>query len=517
MDKSDHDVQVDTIDAENVVVFGMVEARPAVNARRVIVDPQYSLTLGQVVEAVVADDLVIVANHHEVIGMASIPNLNAAAQTIIEQTGATGLVVKAGALGALVFRPNAEVVGVPAIKTERVFPIGSGDVFTAALAKQYLEGQDLVTAARQASLRTAGYVTTRQLGPVEMPPDVAETASPTVHSVQNPPTVYVAASFANAEQRWSASTIADGIRDIGGRSLYPLRDLGQKQEAVSTAQADLRGLDSCNALVLLADVARTGPFFEAGWATCRGLPTVVVNSDSDPDRYTMLRGTGAESVSDLSTAAYRSVWAAVEHQKVAPDAVRLMLLSGGIDSAAVAAVERPEHTLFIDYGQASAEAERTAARAVANYLGLELTELSVNFSALGCGLITGSPQIPNAPSPEWFPFRNQFLVTIAAAHAVKNNQHAVVVGLVAGDGRRHADGTPEFIFNLDSLLRSQEMQIRILAPQINTPPSDLLNKSGLPQELVHLTHSCHVSNNPCQVCPGCRRREELLRVTFSTQ
>ena len=335
--------------------------------------------------------------------------------------------------------------------------------------------------------------------------------------MQNPPTVYVAASFANAEQRWSASTIADGICDIGGISLYPLRDLGQKREATSTARADLEGLDCCDAMVLLADVARTGPFFEAGWATCRGLPIVVMNSDSDPDRYTMLRGTGAESVSDLSTAAYRSVWAAAEHRQAAQNVVRLMLLSGGMDSAAVAAIERPEYALFIDYGQAPAKAERTAARAVADHLGLDLAELSVDFSALGSGLITDSPQIPNAPSPEWFPFRNQFLVTVAAAHAVKNSQNAVLLGIVSGDGDRHADGTSEFILNLDSLLRSQEMEIRLLAPQAKTAPSDLLVQSGLPEEVVRLTHSCHVSNDPCRACPGCDRRDEILSLTFPPQ
>ena len=72
-----------------------------------------------------------------------------------------------------------------------------------------------------------------------------------------------------------------------------------------TAQQDLDALDACDSLVLLADVARTGPFFEAGWASRIGLPVVVVSSDKDEGRYTMLRGTGACVIDDLSTAVYQ--------------------------------------------------------------------------------------------------------------------------------------------------------------------------------------------------------------------
>ena len=36
--------------------------------------------------------------------------------------------------------------------------------------------------------------------------------------------------------------------------------------------------------------------------------------------------------------------------------------------------------------------------------------------------------MPVGPTPEWFPFRNQFLVTIAAAHAAKHGFGAVLLG-----------------------------------------------------------------------------------------
>ena len=511
----DRNVEVPPVDSDDAVVFGMVEARPAVTARRIVVDPQHSLSLHQVSETVDAVELIVVANRREIIALADGSDLQASVDVITRRTSAAGVVVKAGALGALVYRAGERVEGIPALITPKVFPIGSGDVFTAALALHYFENGDLAAAAHFASRKTAAYVTVQHLGPVNLEGEARETVPPTAHSVQNPPWVYVAASFANPEQRWSGRVIDKGIDDIGGRSLYPLREVGEKEDAEVTAQADLENLDRCDALVLLADVARTGPFFEAGWATSHGQPVVVMNSDPNPDRYTMLDGTGAKLVSDLATAAYQAVWAALEHRDGLASMRKLMLLSGGLDSAAVAALERPARALFVDYGQVPAEAERRAARAVAQHLHLELDELDIDLDAVGSGLLAGRGQPEAAPTSEWFPFRNQQLATIAAAHALVHGLGAVVLGTVAGDGDRHADSTPGFMSTLDMLVRRQEGGVRVLAPHINALPHVLLARSGLTDEVMNQTHSCHAGNRACGECPGClRRREVLARVSL---
>lgn len=512
MHDADRDIEVPQVVADDVVVFGMVEAKPTVGARRAVVDPQHSLSLDQVAELIMAEELVLVANLREARDLAKEHDLETAVETIFSRIGVAGVVIKAGALGALVFRANAEVVGVSAIATRRVFPIGSGDVFTAALAAHYFATGDLTAAAREASRRTASYARLRHFVPVDLGEEGMSVVEPTVRSVQDPPRVYVAASFANPEQRWSGHTMDGGINDIGGHSIYPLREIGEKEDAKVTAEADLASLDTCDAMVLLADVARTGPFFEAGWATCRGIPVVVMNSDPDPDRYTMLNGTGADLVSDLATAAYRAVWCGIEHRELSRRVGKLMLLSGGLDSAAVAALEHPERTLFVDYGQVPAEAERKAAQEVARHLGVELDELDVDLSTLGSGLLAGCPQMEGAPTPEWFPFRNQHLVTIAAAHALKLGLGVVVLGTVKGDGDRHADSTPGFMATLDALVRRQEGGVRVLAPHIDALPHVLLARSGLTDDVINQTHSCHAGNIACGECPGCLRRAEVLQL-----
>ena len=203
-----------------------------------------------------------------------------------------------------------------------------------------------------------------------------------------------------------------------------------------------------------------------------------------------------------------------EHRDGAELAGRLMLLSGGLDSAAVAAIEGPTRALFIDYGQVPAEAEWAAAQAVARHLSLDVERLCVDVSSVGSGLLADTPQMPGAPTPEWFPFRNQFLVTIAAACAAKHGLGAVLLGVVAGDGDRHSDGTAQFVSTLDMLVRNQEGHVRVLAPQITTPARQLLVRSNLPQEVLSQTHSCHASNDSCGECPGCRRRDEIMTRVF---
>jgi 7-cyano-7-deazaguanine synthase in queuosine biosynthesis/nucleoside 2-deoxyribosyltransferase len=515
-DRSDAAVQIPDIVAEDAVVFGMVEALPIVSAERVVVDPQHSLSLDQLRRIVSADELVIVANQREITAISRESDLRRAAELLLGSTGAAGIVVKSGAHGALIFGRGEGPTGIPAFVTPTVFPIGSGDVFTAVLASKYFAGAELREAALEASRRTAVYVTTQQTRDTNLDEDPVPTIEPTVWTVQDRPRVYIAASFANPEQRWSGRTMDHGIKDIGGDPVYPLRDVGEKQDAAVTAQGDLEALDSCEAVVLLADVARTGPFFEGGWATSRNIPTVVMNSDPDEDRYTMLRGTGSTMVADLSTAAYHAVWSAIQKRHGPSRAGRLLLLSGGLDSSAIAAIEKPNRLLFVDYGQMSGSAERAAARAIATHLALPLDELEIDLTTVGAGMLVDSPPSIQETAPEWFPYRNQHLATIAASHALKCGLKSVILGLVAGDGSRHVDGRPSFVSMLDGLISQQEGGVRLVAPHIRTDPVELIAGCGLPEAIVRQTYSCHTANEACDICPGCIRRQGILSQVYGT-
>lgn len=189
---------------------------------------------------------------------------------------------------------------------------------------------------------------------------------------------------------------------------------------------------------------------------------------------------------------------------------RVLLLSGGLDSTSIAAWQRPEHCLGINYGQRAATAEQRAATAIANELNLPYTHITVDASPVGGGLMANEPNTVDDDTPEWWPYRNQLLITIAAAWAVTRGHNEILVGTVAGDGDRHADGRRTFYDAMTALLQTQEGALTVTAPAIDLTAPDLINTSEVTDATLGWTHSCHVSNLPCHQCPGCIKRAEVL-------
>ena len=182
--------------------------------------------------------------------------------------------------------------------------------------------------------------------------------------------------------------------------------------------------------------------------------------------------------------------------------VRVLLLSGGLDSTALAWQERPEITLTIDYGQLPAKGEIRASRAVCQALGLRHEILRVDCRTLGSGDLAGRAPSALAPSTEWWPYRNQLLLTLAAMYAIQANASSLLIGTVESDSF-HGDGRIAFIETMNALLSAQEGSLRVVAPALTVSSVDLIRRSGIPLEVLAWSHSCHVSEWACGSCRGC--------------
>lgn len=187
----------------------------------------------------------------------------------------------------------------------------------------------------------------------------------------------------------------------------------------------------------------------------------------------------------------------------------LLLMSGGVDSTAIAAWLKPDVCLTLNYGQNAANAEIGASKAICDRLNINHSVLEIDCRSLGAGEMSGSDPIDGSPVPEWWPFRNQLLLTLAAAYSAKIGVTKIIIGSVSSDSI-HADGTENFYNLANQLLEYQELNMQVEAPAINLTSLELINVSAIPKELIILTHSCHRGSVPCSQCRGCKKRYDIL-------
>jgi 7-cyano-7-deazaguanine synthase len=186
-----------------------------------------------------------------------------------------------------------------------------------------------------------------------------------------------------------------------------------------------------------------------------------------------------------------------------------VLLSGGIDSTAVAFWKKPAIAFTIDYGQASTAGEERAAIQIAKELQLHHEILRVNCAELGSGDLALKPPHDAAPASEWWPFRNQFLLTIAAMRAIGLGANRLLVGSVKSDSF-HIDGKAEFYQQIDSLIKMQEGGLRVEVPAIDMTSTQLVQVSGISPSILGWTHSCHKAEYACGYCRGCAKHREVM-------
>jgi 7-cyano-7-deazaguanine synthase len=182
-----------------------------------------------------------------------------------------------------------------------------------------------------------------------------------------------------------------------------------------------------------------------------------------------------------------------------------LLLSGGMDSIAIAWWKRPEVAITVNYGQAAADAEKLASAQVCRELGIRHELVDVDCRSLGSGDMASRPPDVVASTSDWWPYRNQMLITLTAMRAIALDVKTLLVGTVRSDRDSHLDGAPEFIERIDRLLGFQEGGLRVLAPAIDLTTSELVRTSSVPASLLAWSHSCHKANIACGDCRGCNK------------
>jgi hypothetical protein len=308
------------IDHDDVLTVGLIESGEVrVRAKRVVIDPQSPEGDSRNVVEVQADEQILSANAREVASLLtdpSVPYENAA--RVRDIFGYEAVVLRAGAQGCFVADKDG-VHSVPAHPTMRVWTLGSGDTFSGAFAAAWAAGADPVEAAHVGSNATAWWCLTRDAA---VPADILDGTQTIEQKLSLPapdlvgpkysPAIYLAAPFFTVAERWLVNLTFRTLQGLGARPFSPLHHVGLGGDDV--AQRDIEGLDRCDAVFAILDHYDAGTVFETGWASARHTPVIGFRSDSNDEGDKMLVGLGAEIHTDLTTALYRSVWAALGAQ-----------------------------------------------------------------------------------------------------------------------------------------------------------------------------------------------------------
>lgn len=192
-----------------------------------------------------------------------------------------------------------------------------------------------------------------------------------------------------------------------------------------------------------------------------------------------------------------------------------LLLSGGVDSIALAWWLRPTLAVTVNYGQRPFNGEVRAASAVCDALRIDHRVVAVDASRYGSGDLSERAALAVAPVSEWWPYRNQFIATISAMATIDEGVETLAFGTVASDAQ-HVDGSAAFIEALDRLTSIQEGTMHVVAPAIRLSSLELIAVSGVPLDILRFAHSCHEAAFACGDCRGCNKYLEIFEALRGT-
>jgi 7-cyano-7-deazaguanine synthase len=212
----------------------------------------------------------------------------------------------------------------------------------------------------------------------------------------------------------------------------------------------------------------------------------------------------------------------------------VVLLSGGLDSATVAAIAVREgfrvNALSFDYGQRH-RWELEAARRVAQSLGVEDHRIAtIDLRVFGGSALTSDIAVPKGRDSAqmehgipvtYVPARNTIFLSFALAWAEVLGASDIFIGVNALDYSGYPDCRPEFISAFENMANlatkagvEGRQRLKIHAPLIQLTKAQIIRR-GLDLGVDYsLTSSCYDPDEngvPCGQCDSCFLRKKGFR------
>jgi 7-cyano-7-deazaguanine synthase len=193
-----------------------------------------------------------------------------------------------------------------------------------------------------------------------------------------------------------------------------------------------------------------------------------------------------------------------------PDSRTVVLLSGGVDSSLCLLRAHREGRLHsalqVNYEQPMADAERRAAQALCDSLGVQRVPLRAYHpgrAAMWAG--------HGATGPRVVPGRNLWLISLAVSHAAACGATSVTIGCNADDAANYPDCRPQFIEAAHELA-ARAYGIAVLAPLVGLSKQEVIAEWVGSGRSLDECWSCYESKNltPCGTCDACVLRRSAM-------
>ncbi|SRX76391.1 hypothetical protein AEQU3_03391 [Aequorivita antarctica] len=298
-----------TISAEgnNILAYGLLEASIIVRGKKVVYDPQSPVNpIPFSATGSTAEKLIIIVNLGEAEKLTGKTEIEDIKTYFFDSEMCFGLILKMGAKGALLFEShNNDPVKIPVFETNKVWPIGSGDVFSAYFSQNWFNGTSLESSALLASKATAIYCSTKDLS-LQKGLDSFDFKSLLIDKIPSGQ-IYLAGPFFTFSERWLVNEVWNTFKSIGLKVFSPFHDVGHGQ-AKDVVCKDLEGLDESKIVFAIIDGLDSGTLFEVGYAICQKKKVVVFVQKEGEESLKMLEGTNCIIERDFTTAIYKLYW-----------------------------------------------------------------------------------------------------------------------------------------------------------------------------------------------------------------
>jgi 7-cyano-7-deazaguanine synthase len=210
------------------------------------------------------------------------------------------------------------------------------------------------------------------------------------------------------------------------------------------------------------------------------------------------------------------------------NAPAVVLLSGGLDSATVAAIVAADgfdvHALSFRYGQRHAGELDAAAKVAAHVGAVEHRIVDIDLRAFGGSALTSDLPVPKGRAVSeddgipvtYVPARNTIFLSFALAFAEVLESSDVFIGVNALDYSGYPDCRPEFIAAFEVMARlatkagvEGTQHLRIHAPLLEMTKADIIRRGTSLGVEFAMTLSCYdptADGAACGACDACQLR-----------